>query len=87
MIVVLSITLNKNISNWDPPRKFNPWIRLLSYCLGCVGGGNKNQVQLDCITPSPIKMMSTAWGTFIKDVQFLGNFWIPSYLIKNVRFR
>jgi hypothetical protein len=64
MIVVLSITLNKNISNWDPPRKFNPWIRLLSYCLECVGGGNKNQVQLlvnDCITPSPIKMMSTAW--------------------------
>ena len=69
MIVVLSISLNKNISNWDSPRKFNPWIRLLSYCLECVGGANKNQVQLlvnDCITPSPIKMMSTAW-----DVQSL----------------
>ena len=64
MIVFLSITLNKNISNWDPPRKFNPWIRLLSYCLECVGDGNKNQVQLlvnDCITPSPIKLMSKAW--------------------------
>ena len=46
MVVVLLITLHKYITNWDPPRKFNLWIRPLSNCLECGGGGKKNQVQL-----------------------------------------
>ena len=39
-----------------PTRKFNLWIRPLSYCLECGGGGKENQGQLlvnDCISLSP----------------------------------
>ena len=38
-------------------RKFNLWIRPLSYCLEC--GGGKKLLVGDCIPLSPIKMMST----------------------------